>query len=133
MELKNLALFSGSWICKSENFETEEFWQKPKSDLMLGLNRTVSKSGNTAFEFLRIFQQENEIFYAASPNGKPATLFKLTEVSDNKVVFENPEHDFPQRIIYTFQNENKMAARIDGEIDGISKHKEWIFTKEKIL
>ena len=89
MKINDFSWLSGNWICKSEKYETEELWQKPKADLMLGLNRTVSKAGKTAFEFLRIFQQGHEIFYAASPNGRSATFFKLTMFENSYAVFEN--------------------------------------------
>ena len=129
MEFLKLKWLSGSWICKAERYETEELWQRPKANLMLGLNRTVSKEGKTAFEFLRIFHQNDEIIYAASPNGRSATLFKLTDFTENRVVFENPEHDFPSKITYTFHAPNKLTARIEGVIDGKLKSTEWKFKK----
>jgi hypothetical protein len=129
MNICELKWLSGSWLCKTNKFETEELWQDPKADLMLGLNRTVSNEGKTAFEFLRIFTQDNEVIYAASPGGKPATYFILIESSDNKLVFENPEHDFPQRIIYRANNDNELAAKIEGEVNGITKKNEGIFKR----
>jgi Domain of unknown function (DUF6265) len=129
MQLKALHMLAGYWLCKTEKYETEELWQEPKASLMLGLNRTVSNVGKTAFEFLRIFQTKNEIFYAASPSGKPATHFKLIESSDNKLVFENLEYDYPQRIIYNSNKENELSAKIEGDVDGINKQNEWIFKR----
>ncbi len=130
MQINDLAWLTGSWLCKTENYETGELWQTPKGNLMLGLNRIVSNEGKTAFEFLRIFQQEDEIFYAASPNGKPATYFRLIELTQNKVVFENREHDFPQKITYNLLEGNKLSASIEGETKYEIKRKEWIFIKE---
>ncbi|MDO9578607.1 MAG: DUF6265 family protein [Candidatus Cloacimonadales bacterium] len=131
MNLNVLGWLAGSWLCKTENHDTEEFWQIPKGNLMLGLNRTVSSGEKTTFEFLRIFQREDEIFYAASPNGKSATFFKLIESENRKAIFENPEHDFPQRIIYNLLKSNKLFASIEGEMKGEKKRKEWLFVKVK--
>lgn len=48
-------------------------------------------------------------------NGRcPATDFKLTRVTANEAVFENPEHDFPKRIIYRKKSATEMTASIDG-------------------
>lgn len=129
MQILQLSLFEGSWLCKTDKAETEEFWLPAKGEMMLGLNRSVANSGKSAFEFLRIFQQNNEIFYAASPNGREETLFKLIKCTDNKFIFQNLEHDFPQKIIYHFLNPQKMTARIEGEVKNEVKSVEWIFEK----
>jgi hypothetical protein len=133
LKLDDLKILEGFWLCKIENSETEEFWLPAKGKMILGLNRTVANSGKSAFEFLRIYQQEEEIFYTASPNGKPATLFKLIEFQSGKMIFENLEHDFPQRIVYTFQAENEMIARIEGEVNGKLKFTEWKFIRQNQL
>ena len=125
-DLKQLA---GSWICRSETAETEEIWLVPKGGLMPGLNRTVYSDGRTAYEFLRIYSQENVIFYAASPNGRPPTMFKLIESKRGKLVFENPENDFPKRIIYEFITGGKMTARIEAETENGLRSMEWLFEK----
>ena len=38
--------------------------------------------------------------YIAQPGGQPPTHFARTDGGENWVRFENPEHDFPQRIEY---------------------------------
>jgi hypothetical protein len=39
-------------------------------------------------------------------------------------VFENPEHDYPQRIIYQREG-NLLIARIEGEVSGEAKGQQW--------
>lgn len=129
MKINDLKMLEGSWLNKTEKSETEEFWLPIKGNMMLGLNRTVADTGKAGFEFLRIFQKEDDILYAASPNGREAVLFKLINYDKDKIVFENSEHDFPHRIIYTFQTEKEMTARIEGEVEGNYKFGEWKFSK----
>ncbi|HEX7294339.1 MAG TPA: DUF6265 family protein, partial [Pyrinomonadaceae bacterium] len=58
---------------------------------------------------------EDAIYYVAQPKGRcPQTDFKLTRVTDQEAVFENPEHDFPKRIIYRKSAEDALTASIDG-------------------
>ena len=38
--------------------------------------------------------------------------------SANEVVFENPQHDFPQRIIYTLKDGGRLTAAIEGTKNG---------------
>ena len=51
---------------------------------------------------------------------RPATFipFAAASVSDSLVVFENPAHDFPQRIEYRRVNADSVVARISATRDG---------------
>ena len=44
--------------------------------------------------------------------------------AEHEVVFENLEHDFPQRIIYRRQGD-LMVARIEGDGPGETKARQW--------
>ncbi len=78
---------------------------------------------------MRIEENETGISYFASPRGSSPTEFKLKETQGKKVIFENPEHDFPQRIIYELKEGNKLVARIEGEINGEIKSQQWEWAK----
>ena len=45
-------------------------------------------------------------------------MFTSVAVSDSMAVFENPEHDFPQRIIYRRSAADSLHARIEGPRNG---------------
>ena len=45
------------------------------------------------------------------------------------MVFENPEHDFPQRIIYT-RSEDRLQARIEGDVGGEIRAETWQWSAE---
>lgn len=103
----------------------EEFWLPASGNIMVGLHRDTFKSGKAFFEYLRIEQGEDGISYWANPGGRAPTEFKLKEVSGLKVVFENPDHDFPQRIIYRLESDTVLIARVEGEVDGELRSQEW--------
>ena len=93
-------------------------WMKPAGNLMMGTGRTVKGGRTVDFEFLRIEQRADAIFYIAKPKANAEeTPFKLKTLTGNEFVFENIEHDFPQRIIYRL-NGNSMVARIEGTQNG---------------
>jgi len=78
------------------------------------MSRTVAGEKTVEFEYLRIEQRADGIYYVAHPKARcPGTDFKLTRASATEAVFENPEHDFPKRIIYR-KTEDGLTARIDG-------------------
>ena len=123
--LEDLSFLAGSWSRCTGDAEYEEVWLPARGGLMLGLNRTVRTAGKSAFEYLRIEEDANGVTYLASPQGRAATPFALVELAPGKAVFENPEHDFPTRIIYRLNADGTLTARIEGLVDGELQGSEW--------
>lgn len=99
---------------------------------MVGVNRTIAGGKTVFYEYLRIEVQEDGIYYLASPKGRyPPTPFKLTSSTANEAVFENPEHDFPTRIIYRRRG-NKLYARIEGTQRGEQRSSDWMWQRASI-
>ena len=77
------------------------------------------------FEFMRIEQAaDGSIAFFAQPLGRPETRFAAREHGGDGAVFENPAHDFPQRVTYRRDGDARIAARIegpasDGDVQGI--------------
>ena len=123
--IADLSWMAGSWNGESRGIQMEEHWTAPKGNSMVGIHRDTGKGRTLLFEFLRIEQQGDQIVYLSMPNGRsPATPFPLKELSGTRVVFENPAHDFPQRIIY-WKDGNDLRARIEGTRNGKTGGEEW--------
>ena len=121
--LADLAWMAGSWSSTAGAKATEEHWTKPAGGLMLGLHRDVD-GAKTAFEFLRIEEKAGKVTYLAMPQGSPATPFELVESSGQKAVFANPEHDFPQRILY-WREGSSLCAAVEGPMNGETVSERW--------
>jgi len=128
-ELSELAWLAGHWTGVQDGMEMEESWLSPKGNTMLGLHRDVKNDRTVSFEFLRIEAAADGITYWASPRGKPATPFRLIEVNGKKVVFENAQHDFPQRIIYWLSSDDSLHAKIEGTLRGQAASEEWTWRR----
>ena len=102
----------------------EELWTEPAGGVMLGLHRDVTAGRPAFFEYLRIEQQKSSVVYIASPRGGAATEFALISAGAAEVVFENLEHDFPQRIIYRREGD-LLIVRIEGEVSGETNARQW--------
>ena len=123
-EMVKLTWISGCW--KSEgNVQTEEQWTKLEGQSMLGMGRTIANGKTVFHEFLQIRERDDGIFYIAQPNGGTAVSFKLVKINDSEAVFENPQHDFPQRIAYLRSIDGSLVATIDGEEKGKPKRVEF--------
>lgn len=50
----------------------EERWTPPASNAMLGMSRTLEEGRMREFEYLRIVERVDGIFYIGQPGGRPA-------------------------------------------------------------
>lgn len=124
-DLAGLAWMAGEWTGETDGVTMTETWMAPEGGLMLGVHRDVIGPDRTFFEFLRIAPDESGVpVYHASPRGRPTTPFRLVECGPARVVFENPAHDYPQRIVYERDGET-LVARIEGSEGGEEKSSEW--------
>lgn len=123
--LDRLAWIAGCWKMEFPKVTVEEQWMKPHGNSMIGMNRTASTKKTNAYEFLRIVQQGDSVLYISIPSGQTETAFLLTKCEENEAVFENPEHDFPQRIIYHRNDDGSLLAAIDGMQNGKQRREEF--------
>jgi hypothetical protein len=113
--MDGMAWLAGAWVgTRGTNGATsiEERWSPPLGGAMLGVSRTVARGKMNAFEFLRVVERDGGLVYIAQPNGAAPTEFLLTELGPTRAVFENPRHDFPQRIVYELSAEGGLTASI---------------------
>jgi hypothetical protein len=97
---------------------------------MLGVSRTTAGERTVAYEFIVLRADENgQISYVAKPSGQAEAAFKLVWVSATDVVFENLEHDFPQRISYVLQPDGSLLAAIEGTRNGQTRRVEFPYRR----
>jgi len=113
-----LAWLAGCWDGSGGGREYVEQWMKPSGQTMLGMSRTVANGKTVAYEFVKIHEQNGDVFYTAKPSGQAEASFKLIKYANQEAVFENPQHDFPQRVIYKLEKDGALAAAIEGMSKG---------------
>ncbi|HEX5965503.1 MAG TPA: DUF6265 family protein [Pyrinomonadaceae bacterium] len=112
--LTDISWISGDWqTAPGGRRQIEEHWTAAAAGSMMGVSRTIVGDKTVEFEYLRIEQRADGIYYVAHPKARcPGTDFKLTRASATEAVFENPQHDFPKRIIYR-KTDDGLTASID--------------------
>jgi len=128
-EVERLAWLEGRWVGEKDGVATEEYWTAPLGGVLLGLHADVKGGRLRSWEFLRVDTTPEGTFYFASPRSAPPTPFKLVELGDKRAVFENPQHDFPRRILYWLDATGALHARIEGPQGGQTAFEEWVWTK----
>jgi hypothetical protein len=109
----DLSWMEGHWRSEADGRVSEEIWTNGEGGLYLGVNRTISGGQASGFEFLRIINTDERTAYCAQPGGGEAVCFDRVEGGAHAVTFENPEHDFPQRITYVRDGDRLTATISD--------------------
>lgn len=120
-KIEDLAFMVGCWELNvpQRNMTISEQWMKPLGGTLIGMGRTVVGEKTVSYESLRIVSGDAGIDYIAKPSSnKDETTFKLVKATAAEIVFENPAHDFPQRIIYRKGETDSLFARIEGTRNG---------------
>jgi hypothetical protein len=123
---------SGCWAFDDGKERIEESWLKPAGLTMIGMSRTVA-GGKTVFtEHTQIGEVNGQIAYTVSLGlGVKPVAFKLIKISDREAVFENPEHDFPRRIIYRRESADALFARIEGKKRGVDQAVDYHYNRSR--
>lgn len=121
-DISRLGWMSGCWAYDDAEPGSGEYWMRPVGGTMFAVSRSIRDSRTVAFEYLRIEESaEGSLALFASPSGQSPARFDMVSLTNNEVVFENPEHDFPQRIIYRLAQDSRLIGRIEGQFNGRPK------------
>ena len=113
--IAGLSWLAGCWVGEGG----EECWLAPRGGMMIAVNRAPAREGKLPFfELLRIVEDDEGLLFLAQPGGRaPATPFRAVEVDEQRVVFANPEHDFPQRLTY-WREGLTLRVRVEARGEG---------------
>ena len=124
----DVAFLAGCWRSEQGGRVVEEHWLAPAGGSLMGVGRTVSAGKTTDYEFLQIRDLADGLTYIAKPSGQPEASFRATSKSVGEIVFENPAHDFPQKITYRLDGDT-LAARTEGTINGRTRTIDFVYTR----
>ena len=113
-----LAWLSGCWETTSPQRTVEEHWMAPRAKSMVGMGRTVRDGRLVEYELVVIREEGEGLAYEAHPSDQPSAVFRSRTLGETSVVFENPEHDFPQRVGYERSGPDALLAWIEGTRNG---------------
>ena len=111
----------GTWEMKSETGSIFESWTKLEDGHYEGTGYKLVKGEKRIRERIQLMMQNDVYYYIPSVpdqnDGKPIS-FTCILMTETEMVFENPQHDFPQRISYRLINETSLLAEISGSFRG---------------
>jgi len=95
-----------------------EIWWKNENNEYVGKVINVTDGDTMLLENVAILKQGNEIYYqatVANQNEQKPVQFLLTASQPDLLIFENPDHDFPNIIRYELIDKDEMRAIINGK------------------
>ena len=127
-EIDKLSFLKGCWAGPG----TFEIWMKPEAGAMMGAGRTIRNGKVVNTEFFSVTEAADGVTLNVQLKlGGVVTPFRAKEITPSSVIFENPEHDFPQRIIYRTAPEGGLLGRIEGTSKGKARAFDYPMTRAK--
>ncbi len=105
---------AGDWEGPNWGGTFHAYYCTPEGGRVMSYNYLIKKEKKVYFEF-EVFEQDGDnVVFRPFPGGKQATSLTLTEcdAKARKVVFENPEKDFPTRIEYHRVTDDRLVITL---------------------
>lgn len=132
-KIKKADWLIGNWENTSDEGVLSENWQKLNDSTFSASSYFIKGKDTLHFETIVLAQLGETLTYKATVKGqnddKPVS-FPSTSESDQKLVFENAKHDYPQKITYTKGANNTLTAAISGNLNGKPSSEKFIMTKK---
>ena len=109
-----------------------EEWIKMNDEYLQNRGFMVKGADTIITERVALKNTKEGIFYTSTvenENNKQPISFKLTSGKNNIFVFENPQHDFPKRIVYELISSDSLHAYIDDGNAGTKKRRDFYYKK----
>lgn len=116
-KIKTANWLLGKWETKTADGTLSESWKQLNDSTFQGKSFFIKDKDTLHFETITLQQKGEELFYNATVKGQnenKAVAFKMTVGTAKELVFENPKHDYPQKITYTQIKKDSLVAAISG-------------------
>nr|WP_294775262.1 DUF6265 family protein [uncultured Flavobacterium sp.] len=121
-KLEKMNWLVGQWENKTPEGYLTETWVKDNDSTFSGKTYFIINEKDTVHsESIILTQVNEELIYrpiVKGQNNDEAVDFKLTSDAENSFSFENPNHDYPQKIVYRKVNDKALVATISGKQQG---------------
>jgi hypothetical protein len=127
-----LERLAGKWQDMNRDNAFYEEWSQLDESSLSGTGYVMSSADTVFIERLEIKPIDNDLYYIVglSSNQRDETVkFKMTEATAQRIVFENPKHDFPKKITYELMPDSGMQVHLNGHEAGQYTEIHFLFVK----
>jgi uncharacterized lipoprotein YehR (DUF1307 family) len=116
-KIKSANWLLGKWETKTADGNLSESWKQLNDSTFQGQSFFIKNKDTLHKESILLQQIGENLIYSATIKGQnenKAVAFKMTSGTEKQLVFENPKHDYPQKITYTQIKKDSLVASISG-------------------
>lgn len=124
----------GNWGNESAEGNLVENWVKVNDSVFHGESYFIVANDTVFAETIVLDDVLGKMVYTVTvpnQNDEKPVRFDMTSITDKEMVFENPSHDFPDKIVYTHPTPDSLVAVIYGKKDGKPASETFKMTKKK--
>lgn len=133
--IKQMDWVLGDWEMQFPNSTFSEHWSVGSDSSYKGFAVLLDSMKDTSYyEELYITELNDTLWYqptVSNQNDQREISFRMTFIAKDSVVFENPQHDFPQVITYVKTSDSSIHAFVSGYFRGEPRQDDFFFVKEK--
>lgn len=133
-DFSRLYPLEGIWTAPFKEGQLVEKWEKKFDKLLQGETFYLQGDKEHSQEKINLSLRNGRIYYTPrvpGQNNDEPVSFTLIEIDNRKFIFENKDHDFPQRITYEIKTVNELIATVEGETDEGFKKIEYKFKRKE--
>jgi hypothetical protein len=123
--LAQLSWLEGCWRGEVNYREFREHWLPLRGNLLVGISHTVLGGKTSGFEYLRLENRADGIYYVVVSGGTTETALKFQKAEvdgeNTTFVFANPALEFPQQLSYRRQPDGWLYVTLDGKVSGAER------------
>ncbi|MXN90249.1 hypothetical protein GR160_03335 [Flavobacterium sp. Sd200] len=111
----------GNWGNASSEGVLTEFWKKTNDSVYHGESYFVVKSDTVFSENIELEETNGKLAYVVTvpgQNNEKPVRFEMTSIAGDSIIFENPQHDYPNKISYKKITNDSLVAKIAGIQNG---------------
>lgn len=134
VEIEKLRWLKGVWENSAPEGRAVEFWEIKNDSVLIGKSCFIIGGDTVSSENLSLEQHGIDVFYIPvvknQNNGLPVK-FRLMNSKELEWIFENPDHDFPQKITYRRFSVDSLLAVVSGTEKGEFKEFKFLMSRIK--
>lgn len=132
-KLNELSWLLGKWENKLGEGKIVENWNKTNDSVYTAESFFIKGKDTLHVEKIVLIQNNDDVFYIATVQGQNMNQpveFKLNQENEGSFSFENPTHDYPQKIEYKKVTDSQMSATVSGKQEGKINSDTYILNKK---
>jgi hypothetical protein len=133
-ELNKASWLIGEWQKKDSIGTLQENWKSENDSTYSGASYFIIEKGDTVHsESIELMEDKEHLIYTATVKGEnndDSIPFQMTESTDSLLVFENPKHDYPQKIKYKLNKDKSILATVSGKQKGKESSESYLMHKK---